>query len=80
MPNMIVPVLWIREIINIDENTKNDVEKVVLLPRWARFLGILLLGAGLLLWTIFLIISLGRIYFKRNDDDEAHLIENSGEN
>lgn len=34
MPSMIVPVLWMREIANVDEDTKNDLEKIVLIPRW----------------------------------------------
>ncbi|EJD76150.1 hypothetical protein LOAG_16851 [Loa loa] len=76
MPNMIVPVLWMNELINVDEQTKKDLETVVLMPRGARILGISLVGAGLLLWIVFLIISLRNIYLGRKADDEtSHLIE-----
>ncbi|VDN83831.1 unnamed protein product [Brugia pahangi] len=64
MPSMIVPVLWMNELINLDGETRKDLEKVVLLPRGARILGILLIGLGLLLWTIFLIISLRNMYLR----------------
>ncbi|KAK6100601.1 CD36 family protein [Brugia pahangi] len=80
MPSMIVPVLWMNELINLDDETRKDLEKVVLLPRGARILGILLIGLGLLLWTIFLIISLRNMYLRRKDDDEAHLIDDNVEN
>ncbi|VDN87567.1 unnamed protein product [Brugia pahangi] len=33
MPSMIVPVLWMNELINLDGETRKDLEKVVLLPR-----------------------------------------------
>ncbi|EJW78083.1 hypothetical protein WUBG_11007 [Wuchereria bancrofti] len=80
MPSMIVPVLWMNELISLDKETREDLEKVVLMPRGARILGISLVGAGLLLWTIFLIISLRNMYLKRKDDDETHLIEDGVEN
>ncbi|KAM3724802.1 Uncharacterized protein ACO02O_07918 [Dirofilaria immitis] len=80
IPTMIVPVLWMNELISVDEYTKNDLEKITFLPLIARILGILVVGAGLFLWAAFLIISLTRMYLKRNADDETHLIEDDTEN
>ncbi|KAL4002006.1 CD36 family protein [Acanthocheilonema viteae] len=80
MPSMIVPVMWMKELINMDEDTKNDLQKIVFMPRGAQILGIVLVGAGLFLWSIFLIISLANMYLKRDADDETHLIEGDVEN
>uniref|UniRef100_A0A0R3S5K0 Integrin_b_cyt domain-containing protein n=1 Tax=Elaeophora elaphi TaxID=1147741 RepID=A0A0R3S5K0_9BILA len=80
MPSMIVPVLWMKEFIYMDEDTRKDLEKIVLMPRGARILGIVLVSAGLLLWTVFLLISLWKIYLRKNADDETHLIEDDVEN
>ncbi|VDK87596.1 unnamed protein product [Litomosoides sigmodontis] len=79
IPSAIVPVLWTKELVDVDEDTKRDLEKILFIPRGARILGILLVGVGLILWTAFLVISLGKMCLKRNADDETQLIEDNAE-
>ncbi|VDO83660.1 unnamed protein product [Onchocerca flexuosa] len=67
IPRMIVPILWMNEMISVDEDTKKDLEKVTFIPLGARILGISLVGAGIFLWAVFLIISVATIYLRENN-------------
>uniref|UniRef100_A0A915PWY3 Malectin-like domain-containing protein n=1 Tax=Setaria digitata TaxID=48799 RepID=A0A915PWY3_9BILA len=77
-PNMIIPVLWMNEMAQVDEDTKKDLESVVFVPRVARILGMSLVGSGSFLWILFLVISLGQIYLKKSADDEENLFGDIG--
>lgn len=37
IPSAIVPVLWMKELIDVDEDTKHDLEKVVFMPRGVSY-------------------------------------------
>ncbi|VDK26743.1 unnamed protein product [Anisakis simplex] len=63
MRNLIMPVLWMNETVRFDVMTRQQLlDGFVTLKHKVFIIGMLLLTIGLLLWVIFILVSLIRTY------------------
>uniref|UniRef100_A0A1I7ZNN7 Lysosome membrane protein 2 n=1 Tax=Steinernema glaseri TaxID=37863 RepID=A0A1I7ZNN7_9BILA len=80
MVDTITPMIWLRETISFDEETRQELlNRVVFINHVAYVGGVAFLTIGILLWVLFTLIAVVNKLMRNRAEDQELLIEEDGE-